>query len=200
MRRSKLLSLVLGVVFVFGCSQATTTALIKDGSEAGSLAGLEIAQAKLSAAEYKVLVTGLNDVDTAALALLNDTTSTLTLQQVVSLVFSADPNVAKYAAIIEYALPILGNVLSSNAMSTAVNKLSSKDKAYAIAFFEGNQLACADASGTMTLEQLLKNKPELVKAMQKADIQAGKGKFDPPEPRCWLIGTDSPGARGMTSS
>jgi hypothetical protein len=155
------------VIFIVGCSAATTIALVKTGAEAGTVAGLEFAKSKLPAADFTALQTGLSDVDTLAIATLNNDSTTMTLAQVLNLEMATlDPvKLAQYQAIMAYILPVINNLPGvSGEMNTVVSQLSSNTKAYAIALFTGNQTGCSDVPSLSTLVQ---NKPEVAQLIQK---------------------------------
>jgi len=162
-----------------GCSQEDYITVITDGSEAATVAGMLAIEADPATAAFApILVQGLTLLDETALDILagnNPANTTLTLQQLLNLAFSQDPNLAKYKTLINFVLPILEDIPGiSGAMNTQVSQLDPTVIADVTAFFTGIQIGLGDAPGT-TPQQIIDRSPLLKKAVRSS----GLGKFNP---------------------
>jgi hypothetical protein len=167
----------LGLAFACtSCSQDEETALIQDGAEAATVAGMIALAADPATAPFApIIVKGLGDASTAAIEVLNDANATMTLQQVLDLAMSQDPNLSKYQAIVNFCLPILMDIPAvKSALNEAVQNINPTVKADVIAFFTGIQTGLGDNATPAQLEKLFKDNPKLKKAAAKV----GLGKFD----------------------
>lgn len=176
---SAALSLAVACALVFtctSCSQDDITDTIQDGAEAATVAGMLAIEVDPATAAFAPIITaGLPDVCQGALDILNDVTSTATLQSVLNLAYSQDPNLAKYKAIINFCLPILEDIPGvQTALNESVSKIPADVNQDVQAFFTGILTGLGDAPGT-TVAQLMAKNPRLQKAAKKL----GVGKFDP---------------------
>ena len=164
---------LLAIVICIGCSQATIQTVLQDGAEAGTVLAMTTVQIALPL-EAAAITAGMKIVSTSALSILNDKTTTATLQQVIDLAFSNDPNLAKYQSIVTFVLPVLMDIPGvQGSLNIVVTKLPANVRADAIAFFTGIQIGLGDNPTPATLE-LLKAKPGVAGALKKL----GPGKFD----------------------
>ena len=159
------------------CSQEEELQLIQDGAEAAAVAGMIALEADPATAAFvPIIVKGLGEASSAAIAVLNDANATLTLQQVLDLAFSQDPNLAKYLPVIDFSLPVLMDISAvQKALNSAVQNIPANVKADCIAFFTGIQIGLGDEATQAQLDELLKNNPRLAKASRRL----GTGKFNP---------------------
>jgi hypothetical protein len=101
----------------------------------------------------------------------------MSLQQVLDLAFSQDPNLAKIVPVINFCLPILMNIPAvKSALNSAVQNINPTVKADVIAFFTGIQNGLGGPLTQERLAQILKDNPKINAARLKA--QAGAD-FDP---------------------
>lgn len=175
-------SAVICLALAFVCtscdlSQSDKEALITEGAEAAAVTGMIALEADPVTAPFApIIIKGLGDASTTAIAILNDASSTLTLQQVIDLAFSQDPDLAKYQAIVNFCLPILMDIPAvKSALNIAVQNINPTVKADVIAFFTGIQTGLGNNATQAQLDPLLKNNPRLAKAAKRL----GVGKFNP---------------------
>ena len=160
------------------CSQDDVVTLITTGAEASAVGGMIALSANPVTAPFVgIIKTGLNEVCTGAIAVLNDANATLSLQQVLDLAFSHDPNLAKIVPVVNFCLPILMNISAvKNALNSAVQNINPTVKADVIAFFTGIQNGLGGPLTQERLAKILKDNPKIDGARLKA---AAAGDFDP---------------------
>ena len=160
------------------CSQDDIVTLITTGAEASAVGGMIALSANPVTAPFvPVIKTGLNEASAAAIAILNDANATMTLQQVLDLAFSQDPNLTKFLPVVNFCLPILMNISAvKNALNSAVQNINPTVKADVIAFFTGIQNGLGGPLTQERLAKILKDNPKIDGARLKA---AAGGDFDP---------------------
>lgn len=169
----KFLLPVAVLVLCVGCSESEISNGIQDGAEAATVAATVTLTATLPG-EAALIENGLGVACNAALAILQSTENATTLQQVLDLAFVADPNLAKYKAIINFCLPVLEDIPGvTDALNTMVKDLPASINLYTQCFFVGVITGLGDAPGT-TVEQLMARNPKLAKNAKRL----GLGKFD----------------------
>ena len=160
------------------CSQDDIVNLITTGAEASAVGGMIALSANPVTGPFVgIIKTGLSEASTGAIEVLNDANATLTLQQVLDLAFSQDPNLTKILPVINFCLPVLMNISAvKNALNSAVQNISPTVKADVIAFFTGIQNGLGGPLTQERLVQILKNNPKIDCARLKAAV---RGDFDP---------------------
>jgi len=165
-----------------GCDldQPTQEALIQDGSEVATVAGMiAITADPATAAFAPIIQTGLTAVDEEALDILNGAdaaNANLTIQQLLNLAFSHDANVSKYLSLVQWVLPVLEDIPAvQSALNTTVAQANPNVIADLRAFFTGIELGLGDQATPAQLQELLRNNPRLKAASKKM----GEGKFNP---------------------
>ena len=153
------------------CSQDEVATAIGVGAEAAGVAAALVTTTALPA-EAPLILTGAATACNAAVDILNDSTANMTLQDLMNLVYSTDPQVAKYKAIINFCLPVVNDIIGKY-MSTAVSDLPANVKADLIAFFGGVATGLGESSTTTVEKVLAKNEHA-----RKAAAKMGLGSFD----------------------
>ncbi len=158
-----------------GCNEAEVGQLIKDGSEAGAVAALGILATSPAAPESALIKAAAVNVCNEALKVLQDDSSATTLQQVLDLTFSSEPELANIQQIVNYIEPVLLDIPGVKAaLNDPMTSLLPEINTYAQDFFTGILIGLGDAPGT-TVAQLMAKNPKLAQAAKKL----GMGKFDP---------------------